>query len=164
MNNKKNIHLALKLLILAFLGYIVKYLLNICMSNHLKPLLYGEFTATVVAINIVTVIILLGTDSVVIKHLPTYLLKKDRKIIAEFVKWNYKLLSKTFLICITVFILLYLTLYLLKAFNTGIELPRHCSVYILWIAPFSALSVLLSSYILSGKLVSLHYTVDTCCS
>jgi O-antigen/teichoic acid export membrane protein len=127
------------------------------MSRHLKPILYGDFTATVVAINIVTVLILFGSDNVVIKYLPGYLKSKDIKLISAFKYWNYKLIKKTFSICIIAFIALYLLLFIFSIHNIDITLSRHCSILVLCIAPFSALSVLLSNYILSGRLVSLFY-------
>ncbi|HJO95374.1 MAG TPA: hypothetical protein QF753_18390 [Victivallales bacterium] len=157
MGNRKIIKSAVNLIILAFIGYFISYLLNICMSNHLKPVLYGDFTATVVAINITTFILLFGADTVVIKYFPTYLKSNNTQLISSFRYWNYRLIRKTFSICIIAFLVLYLVLFLFQIYGIDIKLPKHCAIFILWIAPFSALSVLLSNYILSGRLVSLYY-------
>ncbi|MCP4178199.1 MAG: hypothetical protein GY756_10565 [bacterium] len=127
------------------------------MSNHLKPVLYGDFTATIVALNITTFILLFGSDTVVIKYFPSYLKNADAKLITSFKYWNYKLIKKTFSICIIIFIALYLLLFIFKIHGIDIKLPRHCSILILWLAPFSAISVLLSNYILSGRLIALYY-------
>jgi hypothetical protein len=65
---------------------------------------------------------------------------------------EFKLVIKTFTISITIFFLFYLTLVLLHIITIKDCTSYHYSVYAFWLAPFSALSILLAGYILSLKL------------
>jgi len=69
----------------------------------------------------------------------------------NYIRWNFKLVLKTFLLCFLAFFIFYLIIVLLHIFNFKSVHTHHYFVYSLWLAPFSALYILLASFILSYK-------------
>lgn len=147
------------LLILGIVAYLIAYLFNAFISQHLSPADYGDFSIAIRTISVISLVLLLGTNISSVKYLSTYFNSENRDHIIQFIKWNLGIVSKTSIICIVIFILFYLLLAILHIYNIKDFTTHHFSIYVLWLAPFSAFYLLLASFILSDKKSILSFII-----
>jgi O-antigen/teichoic acid export membrane protein len=158
--NRKIVTLALKLLAMGLTAYAISIYLNIFVSNHLTSELYGDFTVTLRSLNLISTVLLLGSNFVSVKYLSKYISNKKSEHITCFIDWNFKLIFKTSTLCIILSLVLFLTIYILHVLNIKDLYSYHYVTYTLWLAPFSGLVLLLSSYILSTKKGKLFFAMS----
>jgi O-antigen/teichoic acid export membrane protein len=147
---KKNKTIIL-LLFLGIFSYLIRYFFNAIISQYLTPEYYGDFAITIRSVAIISLVLLLGTNISSVKYLSTYFDSNNSANINHFLKWNLKLVFKTFLASFVCFILFYSLLIVIHQINLKNFASYHYSLYALWLAPFSALYILLASYLLSYK-------------
>ena len=155
MNKEKKI--AVTLLILGISSYFLGYFFNAFISRCMTPELYGDFSIMFRSIAVISLFLLLGTNISSVKYLSIYFDSGTTDNINSFMRWNLKLIFKTFAICFILFILFYLVLVFLHVITVKNFYTYHYSVYALWLAPFSAFCMLLSSYLLGNKLNCLSF-------
>ena len=152
MNKNKTV---INLLILGLISYFVKFLFNVFAAEHLSPELYGDFSIALRGVFIISLLLLMGTNIASVKYISLYFTDKNPENATRFIKWNLKLVTKTFLIAFIVFTAIFLLLLFMHHLNFTNLGEHHYFVYALWLAPFSALLLLLSSVILSNRQNSL---------
>ena len=155
MDKEKRI--AVTLLILGISSYFLGYFFNAFISRCMTPELYGDFSIMFRSIAVISLFLLLGTNISSVKYLSIYFDSGTTDNINSFIRWNLKLIFKTFAICFILFILFYLVLIFLHVITIKNYYTYHYSVYALWLAPFSAFCMLLSSYLLGNKLNCLSF-------
>lgn len=143
----KEIWAALSILALSIAAYVTKYLLNVFLAQHLSPENYGDLAIAIRALTIFSTITLLGTGTSSKLFLANYLKTQDASNIRNYLRWNLRVVAYTFTTCFVFAIIsLILMLYL---HYTGINdiNDYHLAIYMLWVAPLAALTLLLSSFL-----------------
>ncbi|MCP4176212.1 MAG: oligosaccharide flippase family protein [bacterium] len=151
---------ALSLFCLSIISYLLKYFLNTFISSQLPTALYGDFGLTIRTILLLSLILLLGTNSSAIKYLSKYISKKHKKHMYSFMAWNLKVILRTFKICFILIFLFYIIVFILNAFGITKFDTYYNILYSLWIVPIAALSILLASYLLCNKWTVLYFLLN----
>ncbi len=143
------------LLFLGIFSYFISYLFNTIVSHYLSPSEYGDFSIAIRSVFFISVLLLTGTNLSSVKYFSNYFESSDIKGMNRFLNWNIKLIIRTFSLSVVAFIIFYITLILLDYISIKNFTSYHFAVYAFWLAPFSAMYILLASYLLSIKLNNL---------
>ncbi|HJO95771.1 MAG TPA: hypothetical protein QF753_20415 [Victivallales bacterium] len=151
---------ALSLFCLSIISYLLKYFLNAFISSQLPTSLYGAFGITIRTLLLLSLILLLGTNSSAIKYLSKYISKKHKKHMYSFMAWNLKVILRTFKICFLLIFTFYILIFILNALGIAEYDFYYNILYSLWIVPIAALSILLASYLLCNKWTVLYFLLN----
>ncbi|MFK5856213.1 MAG: oligosaccharide flippase family protein [Bacteroidota bacterium] len=152
-----------KIIYLFFFGvvaYLMAYFFNAFISHNLTPAGYGDFSVAFKTIFILSLILLLGTNVSSVKYLSTFFNSNNKNEVIHFVKWNIRIIVKTSLLCFVIFILIYILMWILHIYNIREFTSYHFFIYVIWMAPFSAIYILLASIILSDKKTLLSFFIS----
>tara|TARA_R110000868_G_scaffold158036_3_gene385777 strand:- start:25533 stop:26852 length:1320 start_codon:yes stop_codon:yes gene_type:complete len=154
-HTSKDISLSLALFGIAILGYLVKYFLNALLASHMTPELYGDFAVALRVLTIVSGIALLGTNISSKRFLSKYLnMHKDHQA-KDYVAWNLHVIRYTFFVCLALGLVLGLLNMFLRRYDIHNVDELHLAVYMLWVSPFFAFSLLFTSFLLCNRNVVL---------
>ena len=139
------------LFILAILGYLTKYALNLFLAHHLTPIRYGEYSVAIKLLDILVLITLFGTNVGASRFLAKYLELNSLRSAIDYIAWNIKLISVTFSIMLVVSIIAFILMISLHYLGVQDIKEYHLFVYILWIVPIAAIPALLQSFLLCSQ-------------
>ncbi|MBS0357814.1 MAG: hypothetical protein JSS53_00885 [Proteobacteria bacterium] len=145
---KKEIKIAYTLFFIVVFGYLIRYELNIFLAHHLPPATYGDYSIAIKLLGITIILALFGTRTGSNRFLARYLALNKKSTANDYIAWNVKLISVTFLVLFAVAAIAIFTMVLLHVLGIRHISQYHLAVYMLWIAPFDALTFLLCSYLL----------------
>ena len=132
----------LLLVVIGIIGFACKYGLNVFFANQLDPHLYGDLAIALRAVNIIVVVMILGSNASANKFLPHL---KSRDEYTNYIRWNYHLIKKPLFASIFVSILLLIIIACLKVFYHLKPEAIHLGFYFLAVAPFAGIFTLLIS-------------------
>lgn len=144
---------AIGLVTFSIFSYLLKYLLNVLLARHLSNHAYGDFAVALRVLTIATTVMLLGTNVSARRFLARYLQIHHTKQISNYVGWNFKLISISAIIALFFTLLMTFILFLLHSHGIKALDDYHLAIYMLWITPLTAMTLLLSSYLLCAN----HY-------
>lgn len=148
---EKEVKTAYLLFLIAFMGYLLKYGLNVFLAHQLPAALYGDLRVAIQLLQILVVVTLFGTNVGAQRFLAKFL-HSDKKINAvSYVAWNLKLVSITFLISFAIALGAIGVMCVLHMLEVKDIHSYHLGVYMFWIAPVAAIVTLLSSFLLSSS-------------
>lgn len=151
MKSKKNNVMSWTVLstLFVFTGYILTFIMNILISRHTSVARFGDFSIALRVLGVVCILIVMGTDNAAKRFLSKYVQSGDEVKAQQYIRWNLKFLSRSFIICLTLALLM---LTLMVAFHfLGIHAldNHHLGVYVLFVTPLFALIMLLSAFMAS---------------
>lgn len=144
---------AIGLVVFSILSYLLKYLLNVFLARHLSEHAYGDFAVALRVLTIAATVMLLGTNVSARRFLARYLQIHHAAKVSHYVGWNLKIVSISAILALVVTLFMTLILFLLHAYHIKALDDYHLAVYLLWITPLVALTILLASYLLCAN----HY-------
>ncbi|MCP4179814.1 MAG: amino acid permease [bacterium] len=150
-SNNKEYKIALTLVVLGIAAYFVKYFLNIILTRHLGAHEYGDLAVFLKLVVILSLLILVGTNNSAKKYLSKYFNKRDINNSIDFIKWNFHIVYKAFIIYILFLFVLYILMGVLHVLNIKDFFSHHYVFYYISVVPLASVAVLFSSYILSNK-------------
>ncbi len=156
---KKKYQTVLTLLILGILSYIINLSFNIFISHIIPSDLYGDFSIAIRSIFILSLLLLLGTNISSVKYLSQYIDNNPNNS-SVFIRWNLKLIAKTFIFYSLILLIFYSFLFLLHFLSIHSFNDNHYFIYFLWLTPFSAFYLLLACLVLSNKQNSLAFFIN----
>lgn len=135
------------LIIIPFLAYGARYLFNIMASHALTIEDYGDLTLALKTFGVFSAFILLGTATSAKRFLSEYMQQHDQVSSLHYIHWNLGLIAKFSLVFVTFLTTLCAIMLSLHFFNLKEISSYHLTFYLLFLAPFGALSALLASYL-----------------
>lgn len=149
---KNDLHYSLVfVMVLAIFSYATNYLFNVLLAHYLRPALYGDYCIAIRFLGLLTSLALLGTNFSSRRFLSNYLHNNDNDNLQNYLKWNIKIIRTSIFICIIVALLAYIAMHLLHVWQIKDIRTYHLAIYMLWIAPLSAIFILTSICILCAK-------------
>ncbi|KTD46316.1 oligosaccharide flippase family protein [Legionella quateirensis] len=139
------------LFILAVLGYLTKYALNLFLAHHLTPIRYGEYSVAIKLLDILVLITLFGTNVGASRFLAEYLELNSLRSAVDYIAWNIKLISVTFSIMLFISIIALILMSSLHYLGIHDISRYHLFVYILCVVPIAAIPALLQSFLLCSQ-------------
>ena len=145
---------------IAVMGYLLKYVLNVFLARHLSVAVYGDLQVALRILNILVGFTLFGTNVSSQRFLANYLRENKEAFAEDYIAWNMKLIGMTFVISFVVALIAIGLMTLLHVFHVKDINQYHLAVYMFWLAPFAAICVLLSSFLLSSNEVYFSAMLD----
>jgi O-antigen/teichoic acid export membrane protein len=102
-------------------------------------------------------LILFGTNTSANRFLTNYLNLESADNLRDYLSWNIRLVRNTALFCLIFITIILGTLNLLQISNVILLADLHLTFHLLWVAPLSAVVLLLSSFLLCSKNYRLSY-------
>ncbi len=140
-----------QLFAISLLAYFLSCFFNTIVSRFIDPDAYGDFSITFRSLTVLSLLLLAGTNTSSVKYLSSYFDAGDFKGFQHFLNWNVKIVRRGSIIFILLFVLFYLTLILLHLLTIKNFTSYHYSVYAFFLAPFSAVCIIMASILLSMK-------------
>jgi len=137
------------LLLVAVLGFIAKYFLNVFLALHLTAETYGDFNVAIKFLLILVGLSLFGTNIGAQRFLALYLRTNLKPKAQSYLAWNIKIVAIMSVIALGFVATSHLIFYLVPAFKIKYIEDYHLAVYMLWIAPFATFGSFLSYHLLS---------------
>ncbi|ADR33251.1 hypothetical protein Sulku_0585 [Sulfuricurvum kujiense DSM 16994] len=153
MTDKKNI--VPFLIILSVLGYTLNILFHRFLTHQMEADAYGDFCIGLNVLEIAATLILFGTELSVMRYIPLSERASDSRM---FIGWNFSFIRKVFMIYFLFVVMIFLSLIIIKIYDTELFDSVHTVVFMLLVAPFAALYALLIAY-LNGKNNVLHSAI-----
>jgi O-antigen/teichoic acid export membrane protein len=132
-------------------SYIVNYFLNAFLAKNLGFTTYGDIAVAIRVLLVLAPIILLGTNVSLKKYMSFYYNTGQTKMASFYLKWNLKVIRASFAITFIIILLSSIALITLDALNIKELHEYHLAIYIIWVAPFMATSLLLAGILLSRR-------------
>jgi len=154
MNEKPRVSaatLSLLLFALALATFSLSYGFNLIFARNLTPDDYGSLVFALRVLGLVAAFSLLGTATSSTRFLAKYLQYNRRDSIEGFLRWNTRIVIWPFLLSVAVGVVACVTMFCLDYFDSRSIDSYHLSVYMLWIAPLFAVSLLLGAYLLCAN-------------
>jgi O-antigen/teichoic acid export membrane protein len=126
----------------------LKYLLNLILARNLPPEVYGDLVLAFRVLGIAAVLALLGTGTSSKRFLGKYLQYDEPENVSNFLRWNTRLVARSFSVCVVLSVVSFLVMVALHLSNVKDIESYHLTAHMLWVAPAVASSLLLSSYLL----------------
>ncbi|RUR09885.1 oligosaccharide flippase family protein [Legionella sp. km772] len=139
------------LLVIAVFGYVMKYIMNIVLSQHLSAERYGDFSIALKILALTSSLALLGTNSSTVRFISSYLQDKRTLKLKSFIEWNVKLVRYSFFICLLIGGLSIGIMHVLHWWNWKDITSYHLAIYMLWVTPVASTFMLLGSYLLCAE-------------
>ena len=152
----KNFYL---LFAISVVTYFVTYDLNVLLARHLTADIYGEYNLAIRVLNLFVALALFGTNLQTQRFLPQYLQMHKESSAVDYIAWNLKLLSKTFLIIFLLAILSFTLMLVFHIYKIRDINHYHLTLYMLWVAPIAAMSSLMATFLMSCKQVVLASSI-----
>ncbi len=153
MIRNKSIVPAIQQLIIGFLAYVATLAGSLFLSQKMGVILFGDYSVAIALMSIVTSIVLLGTDTAANRFIPSLYKEHKNYQIIQYFSWNMRLIKRTFQACLLVIgclVLLGIIFHLTHYINVT---SYHLALYSLLLTPILALSLLISSYMISFQQV-----------
>lgn len=145
---KESVHI---LLFIGLLGYITQYGLTVFLSRHLSPPLFGDLQVAIGVLNLLVSFALFGTDVSVPRFLSGCFHKNQPENATNYLAWNLRLVGITFLITLLLALISSGLMAALHAFHVRDINQYHLAIYMLWLAPFAAISSWIGSFLISSN-------------
>ena len=139
--------------------YLLQYLTNLVLTNHLSAEKYGDLSVALNVLGVLAALALLGTGASAKRFLAKYLQQRDTDHVSDFLRWNTALVSRSFLLCLSVGVVSSVLMVNLHLFEIWHIESYHLAVYMPWLAPIAAAGVLLGSYLQCSDHVVLSYSL-----
>lgn len=146
---------AVTLIVIGVAGYFSRYFLALYLTHHLTPIQYGDFVIAMRVLSVMATLSLLGTDVSASRFLTIFFGDSKQDHAYDYIKWNLQLVSVSFMCCVLIAIIALASMTITHWIGIKHIATYHLSVYMLWVAPFSALVSLFANFLLGLKL---HYT------
>ncbi|WP_133130617.1 oligosaccharide flippase family protein [Legionella yabuuchiae] len=150
---KQELKLTYSLFLLALMSYFIQYGLNVFLARNLEAHLYGNFSVAIKLLNILTTLILFGTNVSSQRFLASYLRTEAKNQAEQYIAWNLKLIGLTSLLCIVLAGLSLTIMLFLDHLGIHDYDQYHLALYMFWIAPIAAFVMMASNYFLSTEQV-----------
>jgi O-antigen/teichoic acid export membrane protein len=139
--------------LITIFSFFIKYVFNILLARNLvnRADLYGDFSIGINTVWIIAYVLLLGSSMSSIVFVGKYLNMQKLKHAISYTRWNLRVVSAISFMFLLVFSLLIICLIGLHLFNLHAFEKHNLVIYMLFFAPFIAIPILLSSYLLCGK-------------
>ena len=150
-NFRSTYSLTLVLLVTSGLVYACRYIFNVFLAGHIEAHLYGDFSLALQVVFVVGSIALLGTNVSATRFLASYISEDQKERIHHFIAWTIQLVRVPFILCLiagALTLALISTLHFLKLYDLS---KHHIVVFMLWVAPTAAISILLGSFLLCSN-------------
>lgn len=141
----------LYLFILSLLTYASKCALNLFLAHHLARDIYGDFSVAIRLLSVMVTLTLFGTDIGSQRFFGKFINTGQHTNATAYVAWNFKLLTITFSVAITIALLSSIIMVGLHTLGLNNINNYHLAVYSLWLVPLAAIVSLLSSYLLFSE-------------
>lgn len=132
--------------LLGLINYAIKFSLNAFLIHHLGEALYGDFSLGFRMLLILSGVILMGSGITSKRYLQQYLVERDTTLLTQYLNWNLTLVKRMSFLCLGVFALLTLILFLLHFTQLHSLFEYHFIMYFTWFSPLAAIAGLLASY------------------
>lgn len=142
--------------IVGFISYFAKYFFNIILSHSVDPIDYGNFKVGLRTFGLVSSLLLLGVGAASKRFLSRYLYANEHASAEEYMIWCLRLLLISSSIFIILLMALVVTMILLHVFNLQGISNYHIAIYLLFLTPFGAFSLLLISFLQANNNVVLN--------
>lgn len=153
MANEKNI--APFLIVLSVLGYTLNILFHRYLTHQMEADAYGDFCIGLNVLEIAATLLLFGTELSVMRYIPLSERASDSRM---FIGWNFSFIRKVFIIYCLFIVMIFISLISIKFYYPELFDTIHTVVFMLLVAPFSALYALFISY-LNSKNNVLHSSI-----
>lgn len=130
-------------------GYVLTFAMNTLVSRHSSPAIFGDFSLALRALGVVCILIMMGTDNASKRFLSQYVESGDEAKAQQYIRWNLKFLSRTFLICMSASLFMIGVMLLLHYAGLHALDNHHLAIYVLFLTPIFALVMLLSAFMAS---------------
>lgn len=134
-------------LTLSLSGLIGGYLLNGYLARHLSIYIYADYSIALKFLDLLTCIILFGTDVSSVAYLSKYLLNRQEDGLEDYVLWNVKLVSINILIAKILAWVVFMLMLILHLYGIRDLENYSILVFVIWVTPFAALFKLVSSFL-----------------
>ncbi len=151
----KKVSSAYLLFCLVVVSYFIKYGLNVFLARHLTADVYGDFSLAIRILAIFITLSLFGTNVSAYRFLSKYLQSDNKLTAANYIAWNIKLISVTFLISFVLALVSFVLILTLHFLGINDINQYHLTIYMLWITPFAAVSVLLKEFLFCSNSIFL---------
>lgn len=131
--------------------YIANYLLTMYLTHHITPRLYGEFAVAMRVLMLASTLALLGTNLTSRRFLSAFLKQHQESKIQSYISWNLRVVTLSFLASIVFAGLLLSTMGFMHHAHIKHIKTYHLCVYMLWITPCLASTLLLRSFLLCAQ-------------
>ena len=133
-------------LLIPLFSYAIKYAYNVLLAHLLKGGLYGDFTIGLKTLIFFSSLMLLGTATTSKRFLSAYLQKHNEATQLDYVRWNLRLIAKSFIFFMSCLIVLVIVMMLLHVFSYKEFTGYHIAVYMVFLSPLYAVASLLIIY------------------
>lgn len=136
---------------IALLAYLIQYGLKFFVARHTTPALYRDYAIALRVLNMSAIIALLGTNISSTRFLSSFIKNKSARQASAYISWNIHFISRSFIFCFilaTLSALGGIALYHMSIKDIGYH---HLAIYMLWIALFLSLALLLGNYFLCKR-------------
>ena len=149
------------LFVIALIGYLTKYILNIFLAHYLIPSIFGELQVAMKVLYVLVGLTLFGTNVGAQRFLAKYLHTNKKSTAAHYVAWNLKLIRTTFLISLVFAAIASGLMFLLHVMKVRDINQYHLAIYMFWLAPFAAIVSLISCFLFSSDEVYFPAMLNT---
>jgi O-antigen/teichoic acid export membrane protein len=129
-------------------GYAVRFGVNLFLARTFSPELYGNYSLAVKLLLLISTISLLGTNNSIFRFFSLYLRANDKTKAFTFLQWNLHFISRAFVSCVILSVLLFSTLISLHLLGIKSIQTYHVVVYMLLITPVAGMATLFYSYLI----------------
>jgi len=148
---KKRNHLVMApLMVLTIFSRLIKYTFHILLARTLSDRidLYGDFSIGLYTAQILAGVLLFGSSLSALTFLSKYINLGKMNLAISFVRWNFRGIAGTFFIFLFVYCLFVISITGLHLFQIHALEEHKLVVYMLCFAPFIALGILATSFLL----------------
>ena len=145
-------NLGLVLLILSFLTYGLKYVVNLVFAKNMPAEVYGDLSLALRLLAIAAALTLLGTGTSAKRFLAKYLQTNRHADSASYLHWNMRLVARAYILVWVGALVAGALMFHLHLFGLRDIESYHLAVYMLWIAPLVATGTLLAAFLLCDDL------------
>jgi len=145
-------NLGLVLLILSFVTYGLKYVVNLVFAKNMPAEVYGDLSLALRLLAIAAALTLLGTGTSAKRFLAKYLQTNRHADSASYLHWNMRLVARAYILVWVGALVAGALMFHLHLFGLRDIESYHLAVYMLWIAPLVATGTLLASFLLCDDL------------
>lgn len=153
---KDSYKLSIYIILITIISYAAKYVFNLMLSHLLPEGMYGDFSIGLKTFNIFSVMVLLGTATAAKRFLSYYLHIHQEQNIFNYIRWNLRLIYLSSIIFTIFLAALISVMLILHVFNIKNITTYHIAFYLLFLTPFGAFAILLSSYLQCNENIFLY--------
>lgn len=142
---------SLILFFIGLFGYAFNFLFNALLAKHINSILFGEFSVAFRTLNLVSVVMLMGSLGGTKRFYSQYIKQGMLKKASRYIAWNIRLFLLASCFLFFVLLLFTIVIFWLHLIHVRDIREYHLVVHFLWLAPINAVALLISAYLICDR-------------